>query len=75
MPVHLNPPRVAHLRFEGRSLDVPLADLDLGPLPGDPEVKRAVARYLEVSEARLGDCVVDRHPTGNVTVRPEAVFG
>jgi hypothetical protein len=66
---------VAHIRFEGRSLDVPLAELDIGPRSQDGEVKRALARFLDVPEARLRDYVVDRHDTGNVTVRPEAVFG
>jgi hypothetical protein len=66
---------VAHVRFEGRSLDVPLADLGAGTAAGDQEVKRAVARHLEVPEARLHDYVVDRHENGNVTVRPQAVFG
>jgi hypothetical protein len=64
-----------HIRFEGRSLDVPLSNLDVGPLPGDGEVKQAVAQYLEVPASRLRDYVVDRHETGNLTVRPEAVFG
>ena len=39
------------------------------------EVKRALARHLEVPEEKLRDYVVDRHETGNLTVRPEAVFG
>jgi hypothetical protein len=66
---------VVHIRFEGRSFDIPLSRLDLGRLSTDPEIKRALARHLEVSELRLRDYVVDRHETGNLTVRPEAVFG
>jgi len=31
--------------------------------------------YLDVPEAKFRDYVVDRHETGNLTVRPEAVFG
>ena len=30
---------------------------------------------LKVPVGRLRDYVVDRHETGNLTVRPEAVFG
>ena len=67
--------KVVHIRFEGRSLDVPQADLDVGAASSDAEVKRALARYLEAPEVRLRDYVVDRHETGNMTVRPEAVFG
>ena len=66
---------VVHIRFEGRSLDIPQGDLDLGPGSSDTEVKRALARYLEVPEAKFRDYVIDRHETGNLTVRPEAVFG
>jgi len=67
--------KVVHVRFDGRSLDVPQGDLDVGEASSDAEVKRALARYLETPEARLRDYVVDRHETGNMTVRPEAVFG
>ena len=67
--------KVVHIRFEGRSLDVPQCDLDVGAASSDNEIKRALARYLETAEAKLRDYVVDRHETGNMTVRPEAVFG
>ncbi len=66
---------VLHVRFEGRSRDVALAELDVGPHANDAAVKQALARRLGVAEARLRDHVVDRHETGNLTVRPEAVFG
>ncbi len=66
---------VLHARFDGRSLDVPLGVLEVGTASDDREIKKALARHLEVSEARLGDYTVDRHETGNLTVRPEAVFG
>lgn len=67
--------RVAHIRFDGRSLDVPLNELDVGALSSDADIKRLLASYLEVPEAKLRDYVIDRHETGNLTVRPEAVFG
>lgn len=67
--------KVLHIRFEGRSFDIPLADLDLGVLSSDVDVKRSLARYLNVAEIKFSDYVVDRHETGNFTVRPEAVFG
>ncbi len=41
----------------------------------DREIKGALARHLDVPEAHLRDYTVDRHETGNLTVRPEAVFG
>ena len=66
---------VVHIRFEGRSLDIPQGDLDVGAASSDNEIKRALALYLEVPEVKLRDYVIDRHDTGNMTVRPEAVFG
>jgi hypothetical protein len=67
--------RVVHIRFEGRSVDVPQGELDVGIASSDHEIKRALARYLETPEANLRDYVIDRHETGNMTVRPEAIFG
>jgi hypothetical protein len=66
---------VVHIRFEGRSHDIPQGELDIGPASNDNEIKRAVARHLEVDEAKFRDYVIDRHETGNLTIRPEAVFG
>lgn len=64
-----------HIRFEGRSVDVPLADLDVGGMSSDRDVKQALARYLGVDMRRLSEYVIDRHETGNLTLRPPAVFG
>ena len=66
---------VLHVRFEGRSLDVPLGALDVGPLTADGRIKRALARYLDVSVGKFRHYVIDRHETGNLTLRPQAVFG
>lgn len=66
---------VLHIRFEGRSLDIPLSDLDLGQLSTDVQVMQALAVYLDVPVQKFRDYVVDRHETGNLTVRPQAIFG
>ena len=66
---------VLHIRFEGRSFDIPLSDLDIGTLSADADIKRGLAGYLNVPAAKFRDYTVDRHETGNLTVRPEAVFG
>jgi len=66
---------VIHVRFAGRSFDVPTVQLDLGIGASDEQIKRSLAQYLEIPAARLGDYVVDRHANGNLTLRPEAVFG
>src|SRR3712207_6671770 len=66
---------VAHVRFAGRSFDIPLSSLDLGVMSADGQIKRSLARYLNVPEFKFDAYVVDRHANGNLTVRPEAVFG
>ncbi len=71
----LNDRGVLHVRFDGRSLDLPMGEINVGLGSNDREIKSALARHLEVPETRLSDYTVDRHETGNLTVRPEAVFG
>lgn len=66
---------VLHVRFAGRSLDVPLSVLDIGVASTDSQLKQAVARHLDVNPSQLNDYVVDRHSNGNWTLRPEAIFG
>jgi hypothetical protein len=77
MGIHLqqNRPAVAHIRFDGRSFDVPLSDLGVAADADERDIRRAIARHLEVPEQHLRDHVLDRHETGNVTLRPQAVFG
>ena len=75
MVAQVNESPLLHIRFEGRSFDIPLSDLDVGAMSSDTDVKRALAGYLNVPEEKFRDYVVDRHETGNLTVRPEAVFG
>lgn len=70
-----NEVRFLHVRFDGRSVDIALNDLDVGPVSADGAIKQAVAAYLDVPVDRFRHYVIDRHETGNLTVRPEAVFG
>lgn len=67
--------RVVHVRFEGRSHDIPFAELDVGDASTDQDVRAALARYLGVPVGKLAAYVVERHANGNMTVRPEAIFG
>jgi hypothetical protein len=71
----LNDRAVVHVRFDGRSLDVALGELDVGSSSDDWTIKHALAQHLDVPERDLGNYVVDRHDTGNLTIRPSAVFG
>jgi len=67
--------RQVHIRFDGRSWDIPFRTLEIGDASSDAEVREALARYLDVSARKLASYVVERHTSGNMTVRPEAVFG
>jgi hypothetical protein len=67
--------RMLHVRFDGRSLDLAFYVLDVGDVSTDGEIRLAVARYLGVPIQRLAPYVVERHANGNITIRPEAVFG
>lgn len=64
-----------HVRFDGRSVDLRVGDLDVGQFSSDQDIKQAVAAYLGVPVGKFRHYVVDRHQTGNLTIRPEAVFG
>ena len=66
---------LVHIRFAGRSHDVPLIELDVGAGASDAQIKSAIAKRLDIDVGKLRDYVVDRHSTGNLTIRPEAVFG
>jgi hypothetical protein len=67
--------RVVHIRFEGQSWNIAFGVLDLGDLSSDRDVHQALARYLDVPVRKFAPYVVERHANGNITVRPEAVFG
>lgn len=69
------PASVLHVRYAGVSRDLSLEALGLGPAASDDAVLAAVARHLEVPLSHLDGYIVERHATGNLTVRPEAVFG
>lgn len=64
-----------HVRYDGRSADIPLAELDVGQVSTDAAIKQAVAAYLAVPVDKFRHYTIDRHDTGNLTIRPEAVFG
>lgn len=64
-----------HVRYEGRSWDFQGSQLNLNLTSTDAKVRQAVARALEVPEAKLAGYVVERYANGNITLRPQAVFG
>ena len=66
---------MVHIRFEGRSIDIAEAQLGVAANMGEVAVKERVARHLDVSADRLSDYVLDRRPSGDLIIRPEAVYG
>lgn len=64
-----------HIRFEGRSIDIPETQLGITAGMNDGAVKERVARYLDVNENRLSAYVLDCRPSGDLIIRPEAVYG
>lgn len=64
-----------HIRFEGRSIDVPLNELDVADRSTDDQIRTAVADHLGVPLGKLRAFAIDRAATGEMTLRPEAVFG
>ena len=75
MPLLVDVGRTVHIRVDGRSFDVPADRLGITEASSDEQIKQSVSRYLEIPANRLNDTVIDRHPNGNWTLRPEAVFG
>jgi hypothetical protein len=71
---HTDEQTVIHVRFEGRSFDLPVAGLGVEIPSDDAQVKRMVAGHLEIPANRLAEYTVDRHANGNITLRPQAVF-
>ena len=66
---------MVHIRFEGRSLDIPETQLGITRGMSDVTVKEQVSRHLDVNTNRLSVYVVDRRPSGDLIIRPEAVYG
>jgi hypothetical protein len=64
------------IRYEGHSYDVTFDDLDIGELSNEAEIRQAVARHLEAPPQKLANFAVDKNTeSGDITLRPQAVFG
>lgn len=64
-----------HVRFQGRSYDLTERHVGIHRRAGDREVKAALARYFDLHHRAFEGYVVDRPKTGDMIVRPEAVYG
>ncbi|MFB2892990.1 hypothetical protein ACE1CI_08770 [Aerosakkonemataceae cyanobacterium BLCC-F50] len=66
---------MVHIRFEGRSYDVTERQLNVTPGMNDKAIKEHLARHLDVGCDRLEHYVIDRRASGDLIIRPEAVYG
>lgn len=66
---------MVHIRFEGRSYDIPENQLHLTDGMKDATIKERLAQYFDVKRDRFESYVVDRRPSGDLIIRPEAVYG
>ncbi|QIZ71069.1 hypothetical protein [Oxynema aestuarii] len=64
-----------HIRFEGRSYDLEETDLGISDRTDNHEIFDRLARHFEVKRDRFDRYVIDRRPSGDYIVRPEAVYG
>jgi hypothetical protein len=64
-----------HVRFEGRSFDLAENTLGITRHSTDTAVKERLGQHLDIAQERLNDYVIDRRPSGDVIIRPEAVYG
>lgn len=65
-----------HIRYDGRSIDIPLSEVDVGVLSTDEQIRAAVADNLGVPIGKLRAFVIDRNnETNHLTLRPEAQWG
>jgi len=66
---------MVHLRFEGRSYNFTPRELGVTLKSNDTDIKARVAQRFDIGLDRIQPLVVDRRPSGDIIVRPEAVYG
>ena len=69
-----NAREMLHVRFDGRSEELPLATLNLDRQATDAEIKRALCAYFDRPARSFERHVIVRH-SGAIVVRPEAIYG
>ena len=66
---------MVHIRFEGRSYDVAENQLGIATGMSEKAIKERLANHFDVKCDRFESYVLDRRPSGDLIVRPEAVYG
>ena len=66
---------MVHVRFEGRSYDIAQTQLGVTAGMNDSAIKERLAQHFDIGRDRFQSYVVDRRPSGDLIIRPEAVYG
>jgi hypothetical protein len=66
---------MVHIRFEGRSYDIQEGQINLNVSMNDSAIKQRLAQHFDVNLNRFETYVIDRRPSGDLIIRPEAVYG
>lgn len=64
-----------HVMYGGVSYDIDFPELELAENASDVDVRNAVANWLNQPQSKLQNFVVSRSEDGNITLRPQALFG
>ena len=66
---------MVHVRFEGRSYDLTEDRLGINENMNENAIKKRLAQHFDVGSDRFNSYVLDRRSSGDLIVRPEAVYG
>jgi len=66
---------MVHIRFEGRSYDLAEDLLGIAVGMSDKAIQERLANHFDVKGDRFESYVLDRRPSGDLIIRPEAVYG
>ncbi len=66
---------MVHIRFEGRSYDVTENQLGITENMKENAIKERLSQYFDVGKERFNSYVLDHRSSGDLIVRPEAVYG
>ncbi|NES04078.1 MAG: hypothetical protein F6K22_15305 [Okeania sp. SIO2F4] len=66
---------MVHIRFEGRSYDVTENQLGITENMKENAIKERLSQYFDVGKERFNSYILDHRSSGDLIVRPEAVYG
>lgn len=66
---------MVHIRFDGRSYDLKEQELKIASGMNDNQIKERLAQHFDVGTVIFANYVIDRPSSGDLIIRPEAVYG